>query len=96
MQKEKDFQDFLQRLIEPDEERRAQLLHEVAQRDEAGTDPAIDDEGRFRLRPWLVEFARREPFAFAIAPISAVCWFWLIGSWGAAAARAAYRYFFGD
>lgn len=95
MQKEKDFQDFLQRLIEPDEQRRAQLLQEIEQRDEAGADPALDDAGRFQFRSWLIDFARREPFIVAIAPLSLLCWLLLAGSWIVDGFHAVVLRFFG-
>lgn len=75
---DKSFDAFLQRVITPDDEQRAALMQEIARREAEGKNPALDDAGRLHWRAWLIDYARREPWIFALAPFSALCYLWLV------------------
>lgn len=76
--RDKSFTTFLQRVITPDDAQRDALAQEMQQREDAGENPALDDDGRLLWRAWLSDFARREPWLFALAPFSALCYLWIV------------------
>lgn len=71
--------DLVSRLVERGDTERAELIASVAAREEAGEDPAVGtDGGGFDWRAFAVHFAQQNPRLTMFAPISVLCWFYLI------------------
>lgn len=71
--------DLVARLVERGESERAELMAAVARREEAGLDPANDENGGgFDWRAWAIHFARENPRLTMLAPFSLACYVWLI------------------
>ncbi|AAZ97771.1 hypothetical protein Tbd_1818 [Thiobacillus denitrificans ATCC 25259] len=71
--------DLVARLVARGEHERADLVAAVARRQQAGLDPANDENGGgFDWRAFAVYFSQRYPGLTILAPFSVLCWIYLI------------------
>ncbi len=69
--------DLVTRLVERGDAERAELIAAVQRRVGAGEDAAAVETG-FDWRAWAIHFAHENPRYVMFAPVSAICWLYLI------------------